>query len=958
MNSFSNDDLTLVTFSDLKFLFLRHLSKIKWVSIFCGSICFALLLLREPRYIAEATFKQTVRQNEIGLGLKESYQHLLSFPSDGATIPIMQSNEVLKDVVEDLGMQVVCNSDAILIKAMKRIIDNLSLELGKSLPDPDPFTFRDVSYRGEKPVKMFLKLIDKETYQMFDQNKRCVGEGTLGKPFALSMATWTLNRVPNMIKLNRLYPITIHPRAGAIGALRCKLKVVPWKQDKVILKLIFSCRDRFLAADVLNQVMKNYQKYLKRENDESCQLQLAYLHQREQELTQHYDAALIDHVDYLKENLSTNGFIGVSQEIEILSQPKHIYTSKLFDVDLELQRLDGRRDDPVFSIEDDDSRQSHQNHRALQQGRVVDEKKIRDAFPYLNERKQLENRLEDCDLDQKRSEGMLTGPIMVEIEEVAEQIREAKSLLQCVEKQEEIPPFPSLLKEPKSAIALLVKQMSESKALMDVREGAESSTVAITYVREFIDHLFQKRRILEENLTLQRQEPHDFSGLNLATAQELLVGYTRERDNLQAQMRELVFLRDQLSHADFEMSSLGGVFSDSVTADLVQKASAMALQLKDDSNRSDREQIRLQDALQIQKSFLSQYLFQTIELKKLRSKLLDDKITSLRRTTASLLQSEKLLLQNKLHELNQKMSDLPEKWRRESLLMLKKELGSMMLQGVSQLAETKNLGQHIFQTSSKPLDAAIPPTQVNPPKIFIFSFFSSLLAGICFYGFIFCKNMLKGFPATEENLKVSGFPISGSLSKDCNTHFSQLNPKDLETLRRVAAFLISQPRQQEALLASCIGGKYPDYTLSLAELLSMRGLRVLSITCVFDRVVHVEDMPGLWQYLHGPSIDLPLRRHLSFDHLPSGGTTRHAAELIGSAKFSSFLSRMRQKYDVILLFSSADAATAEGYAFLPIADSVIITVQQEKKEELLVYVDWAEKKGIRCATFVSFDELS
>src|SRR5262249_41918836 len=102
---------------------------------------------------------------------------------------------------------------------------------------------------------------------------------------------------------------------------------------------------------------------------------------------------------------------------------------------------------------------------------------------------------------------------------------------------------------------------------------------------------------------------------------------------------------------------------------------------------------------------------------------------------------------------------------------------------------------------------------------------------------------------------------------------------------------------------------------------------------------------------------LPLRRTLMFDHLPCGGTTRHAAEFIGNAKFTGFLSRMKQKYDLILLFSSADATSAEGHAFLPISDAVIVTAQQEKKDELLVYMDWASKKGSSCATIVYAEEF-
>ncbi len=945
MNSFSSDALTLVTFSDIKLLFFRNISTIKTTSILCGLMCMAFLFLREPRYVAEATFKQTQRQSEVGLNLKDAYQQLFSLSSEGATAGIMQSNEVLRDVIEELGMQADCNPGFIAVRALRRIRDNLLLELRSSIADPDRFAFRNVSYAGEKPLQLFLKLTNANCYQVFDENQQFLGEGKLAEPISISPVTFTLHRIPKSAQCDRWYPLTVHPWLPIVDKVRQKIKIAPWKQDKTILKLLYANRDRFLAADFLNQLMKSYQNYLKRESDEVYQLQLTYLLQRQRELTEVYDEALMEHVHYLKDSIHKNGFIGVTQEIEILSHPKDFYTSKLFDVDLELQRLYEKKDFLVpFKAE-------QQHFQAPQQV------KSKEDVSLCAEKQKVENRMESCDLEGKRKQAVVLQPLQTEIGGVSEQLSEAKLLLEHVAKQETIPAFPSLLKEPRSAIALLVKQMMDSQSA-NISEPKESPATTIAYVREFIEHLCQKRKILEENLQLQQQESHDFSGLNLTTAQELLAGYTRERDNVQAQLRELVFLRDQLSDAEFEVSSLGGVFNDSITSTLIHQASALALQLKDDSNRSVKEQARLIEALQTQKEFLSQYLLQTIELKKLKARLLSDKIVSLCQTAVGLLHSEKKLLKEKLHELNLKMSDLPERWRRESLLLLKKEMGAMMLQAVSQLAETKNLSQHIFQASSKPLDVAIPPTGVGAPKIFLFSLFSSLMAAICCYAVIFCKRMLKGFPVTEENLKVSGFPVCGSLSRYCDVNLSELPSKDLETLRRIAEFLVSHPKKSEALVASCIGGKYANYTMSLAEILSMRGLKILVINCTFDQVVHPDDLPGLWQYLNSQAMDLFPKNNGMFDYLPSGGTTRHTVEWMGSAKFSNFLSQIKQKYDIVLLFSSADANSAEGHAFLPISDSVTVAVQEEKKDELVVYLDWAEKKGIPCATFVYIRPLA
>ena len=108
------------------------------------------------------------------------------------------------------------------------------------------------------------------------------------------------------------------------------------------------------------------------------------------------------------------------------------------------------------------------------------------------------------------------------------------------------------------------------------------------------------------------------------------------------------------------------------------------------------------------------------------------------------MKSEKELLGQKLQEINLKMGDLPEKWRRESLLSLKKEIGSMMIQAVTQLAETKSLSEHTFQVGSRPLDSAIPPLEPKPSRLFLLSIVAAFFGGAGFYFGQLCKVLLKG----------------------------------------------------------------------------------------------------------------------------------------------------------------------------------------------------------------------
>src|ERR1700734_500586 len=167
--------MTVITLSDIKLLFRRNLSRIKWVSMMGALLCLILLLLREPQYRAEATFKQGAKSNEIGLSLKETYQQLFAPPSEGTTVAIMQSNRVLKGAVEALGLQAVCHSDLKIVRGLKRIRDNLFLELGGSLSDLDPFVFRHVSYSGERPLKLLIKWTEEGRYQVLDKNKNLLG---------------------------------------------------------------------------------------------------------------------------------------------------------------------------------------------------------------------------------------------------------------------------------------------------------------------------------------------------------------------------------------------------------------------------------------------------------------------------------------------------------------------------------------------------------------------------------------------------------------------------------------------------------------------------------------------------------------------------------------------------------------------------------------------------------------
>jgi len=915
-----SSEIPLITYTDLKHLFLRHRTKIKKGALFCGLAVFAFLLLKEPSYRVEAAFKQGTKPSEASSQMKEVFQQLLPPTLESGVATTMRSQEVLRDAVETLGLQISPKREFFLWRGLRRIGENLRAELTTSLSDKDPFYFEGVSYSGEENLPFFIEWKGEERFYLLDQTKKKVSEGKIGEPIPFQSAHFTLKQLPRNVQKDRPYGFLMQPWMKVVEGLKKKLDVRPLKTDKNIFHLSFSARDRHFASTFLNQVMLSYQKRLKRENEVICEEQICYLKEREKQLIDDLERAFGDHVTYLVENIGKNGCMGFSQEWEMLKEPKTHYLSKLFQVDVELERLLlGKQ--PPFS------------------GSLFDKemniKKVRGPS-HLQRRAPLEEE----SIQQK-----LEMPLIAEIQQVDAQISEAKRLLHCLEKGEDLPPVAFLLSDPKSTIAHLVEEIFKP-------QPDEEKAYSVSCLQGAIEQLELKYEMLSEDLGLQERGSHDFTGLSLETAQKLMIAYTEQKDRLQAEIKELVYLTDHLVSPDFELSSLATFIEGPVAGELIQRAGLVALQLKDESNRTPREQERLSELLTTQKHFLSQYIFQTVDLKKMRMKLLEDKINFLRRRTINLLRSEKDLLGQKLQEINVEMRTLPEKWKRESLLTLKQEMGSMMVQAVSELVENKTWNQKTFQVTSRPLDLAVPPLEPQHPGILLFSLIASLLGGAGSYLFFFCRSLFRGLPVSEENLRLSGLPVLGSLSQNGHSSLLEMREADLETLRRLAEFLA----KEEGKVTACVGGKYRDYSKALAEILAMRGKKVLLIECVFSR--EVEKRMGLWQFLHGLVETPPIYREGGYALLPSGATTRHGAELISSPGFSKLLSEVKSEYDTILLFSDASLTKAEAIGLLKIADRAIVTVQQESKELLAPYSDWAQKQGKERTTFIYAEEFA
>ncbi|MBI2742780.1 MAG: hypothetical protein HYX48_02560 [Chlamydiales bacterium] len=827
----------LVTAEDVQTLLRKIKPQLKRYALYAAALVVLLFSLKQPLYQATATFRQSTAQGEQRSELKSLLQAMSSGELSKSAGALMFSQKLGRPVIEKLGMQVSVHEKGLLTQMVSNLWGNISADIGLKRKKSANFVFRDVLYEGDERLALFLRFPEEGIVEVLDSKKKVMGVCKLGERFQHKKLSFTLEKARKSASKKKLYTVTVSPWTATLKQQIKRFNIKSSKLDKNILELTYANSNRKVAANFLNIMMAAYHDYLKLENDDLANAQLAYLDRRQAELTASLDDVLDEQSEYMKKNLGKDGFVGLKEEVEMLAIPKQAYTSKLFDLEVEQKRLKGG---------------AHADARA----------------PTL------------LDSQQKHYHDQLTNVSLQE-------------------------------------------------------SSMQASPLTPTE--------FQK---IEEEISKELQ------GINLNTAQSLYASYQNQLDTIQSKMRQLLYLRDRIHAPDFEISSLEPLLEDAVGRGVVQKAADIALQLRDQKNRSIKEILRLKESMQLEKDFLINHIDQTIELDKLRAKLVEEKIGSLQRICLNLLEKEKGLIGEKLEEISVKMEDLPEKWKLENHLRFKKELSMGVIEGISKVVETKNLHYNLFYVDSKPIDPALIPARLKPSGLFLSLIIGTFFAVAALSIFQLGRAISRGFVVTSESLLHYGLTLCGKLSHFAGAPLKELGHSDLETLRRITSFIGEKRSSNEAQMAVVVGGSSLDTAFNLAELLSFEGKRVLLVQSAFDRPVTPEQIPGLWHYLEGKIQAAPIQRRKTFDFLPTGGTSRHATELLNRASFKQLLEQQKREYDLILIYSTAKPALSEAHLFFKYADAIVVMTSDEKIEELAPYRKWNQARESSALGFV------
>lgn len=976
---FQEDDDAVISLRDVWQICKKGRKKIVFGTLFFGIIFGFLSLISPISYEAKATFKEKGKSNPTLLpsGLNSFLTNDFGSQTNSEAISTMKSRKILEQVVGKLGLQahIIPSGFGFKFQRLANIRDNLLTEyalfMHKKIPaleDSSPLIgIRHIKYDGEIPLHFKLQFLSERNYEVYNSNGSLLGKGILNIPFQGQGVTFTITSqdasTPDVLTSQQFH-VTLLSRVEIAEELSKTINVVIDQKDKHLITLKYSNSNRHLAASSLNTLMQTYQNYLKNEQQYYQNKQIDYLQARQDEMQNKLRSMMEKHAGAISSDLELTGFPDTKSALEFFGRAQEGYQKQLLLIDFEMARLE-----KSLTNENSEGSTLIENNASEVIGEI------------LTQIRRLKQHSDSIEL------ALITSPNNIQenlqtsfeehyrnLEEIKLLSKDAKETLAAIQTGNLPKPGSKLFQEPNYFVGAWCEKLNGLKS--NEQDFKECSANFSSYLSNLI-HLFQvHEKSIHERLIYRQSPQKEFQGLDLSMTKEIHLEGNKQLNETEALLLQHQFILHQMENPEFEISSLSSILKDFVSQEIVKKSSDLALNLNDLNNRSSKEQERLKEGLSVQKGFLSLHLKQTIQLLQLKLKLLQEKIEGIQKASLEIIQREISVLQENLRgyiatridnlkqerkvieqhqrELGQEMSKLPSKWVEEKLINQQMDLNKHTVEEVTRLVETKNITGNLELIQSAPLDLALAPLHPRSPHLLLFIIGGAILGSILSSGFVIMRTLSKGLPATADSLKLAKQHVSGNLSPLYQkANGKPLFDQDIETLRRLIAFLNSEPISEtdkspsskigrQALL---ITGKGPDCSQDVAAMLAKKGQKVLLVSLSFDKSCSEQELPGLMQFLEKETLEIKINQGGEFDWISSGGISRFASELIGSQLFIDLMQKLKLQYDWIIGVSHALPDSAEAESLLHIFDLACFTITEETLQSLQSSIHFIEYSG-------------
>lgn len=965
----------LIAFSDLVNLCRKAKKKVFLGAVIGITLASYYTLTRPIQYVAEATFRE---KGKSSTGIPSSLTALLfnnTAPTQGSeAISTMKSRKVLEPLIREMGLQASFAHQDHSLSKLNTIYRNLQTSFAywrnRQTPlfsDPESHLLCcEVIYKAEVPLNLQIAFTSENSFQVIDSKKKSWGTGVVGVPFQHAGLEFTLRHNPSAKTPFKpaVFHLHLAPMLNVAKELAAAIIIAPEKKDATLLNLQYPNSNRLLASQIVNNLMQGYHNYLQDSYDRQVEKQLAYLKERQDGSYAQLKNEMLAQATSLAEDITTTGSLDPEKELEFLSQHHYNIKKRLLEIDFEIKRIHRLQTESV-----------HTYLTSIQDPAALDT---------LNEIKSLRQQRDSLMLALRQAPGKDFTQIKQDFAQQVRDLEKVQYYLLAIsdvqaafanEKKAKTPLLsPEMLQDPALMLGiwhaeLLNKEIAWANALPDEKplrheQWSNCKANCSAYLANLQNLYLVQEKLLKERLALQHATPLEFQGIDLASAREFYKNYSTQLHETQAQIRQYAFIIEQLRDPNFEVTALSPTLPDSVSQAMISKTSELSLKLKDQRNRSDKEQARILEDLSHQRAFLIGHIDHTMQLTGLRENLIREKIQSLQSTTLELisqqlsiseqyirdylstrihsLEQERSLIEKQMAKLQDTMAALPKKWVGEQLIKLRLQQNTKMVEEISKLVETKNITHNLEVIQSGPLDEAVPLPLPKPRHLFFFALLGGIVGAALTVIFVILRSILKGIPASEANLALIGQKVAGSLTRRAASKAHEpLLDQDLDTLRRLVASITNRKHPSHPLLA--ILGKGPDYIDHLLHLLNAQGLKILYIDL---KVNCLSSEPGIFDYLSGKILSIPLQKRAAYDSISAGSITRHTNELLKSSSFQRLLGQLQPNYDLVIVASEALPLGAEAESLFAMFQNIAITITDEPLPRLTYYTASANKNVV------------
>lgn len=907
-----------ITLTDLFLMLKRNRRAIKWAGIFLASLGFIYGITRPVVYVAEATFRDKGKAGGMkSMSLAESILTSLPEKHDSEAVSAMQSSRLMQTIIQTLGLNGSLNKES---SSLERIQNNLIAEWAdyNKVKTPliasvrEPIQLTAITYSDEVSKPLRLTFIDENTFEVDGL------QGQLNTPFTTPTYSFTLIRTLDDPLSGRTFNATLFPLQQKADELKKLLKISPDTEDRYLIKIRYFDLDRHQAALFVNTLMEAYQDFLEEEHNRIAVTQLNYLKSREKEMAASLKQVMEEHAQNIQKDLSSSGFTHSQKEMEFITNQLLSINHKMMALEVEEKRLknllgnDFALTEQIAFINQADHPSLHEMSRKVRELRLSQDS--------------LDLALKDLPpLDKRTFQGL-----MKEMSALSSCCDQLDTMIQTVQKGGKLDPKHPLMQDPKYLIGAWYETSARAPF--------------VAYLQSLKKLFTMEKNTLQERVHHRQKGVDEYQGITLETAKEIYLQLAHDKLENERELKQIEFVLKQMEGPDFEISSLTSLLKDPIAQERIQKASLLSFALRDQVNRTSREQERTKEELQMHKEFLKTHLKESLKLLTLKDELLEDKNTALQQAmldmshreiallekqlqdylsqSLSHIETEKNMLKDNQEALKGKLTFIPEKWIEEQLLEQHLLRNQKNVENVTAWVESKNINNNLELIQSAPLDFASTPLNPKPPRLFLTTLLGGVMGLLLASLFTIATSLIRKIPLSPLNLELNGFHPVGLLSYKRKDKKLPLFDQNLDTLRKAIA-LIERPAPYSVVLFPAAG---LDFTDLLKELLLKQQKKVLTLSLTTDN-----GELGLKHYLEKSLEITPL---IHDDTLFSGGLDRFSNELLSHPKFKALLKLLLKEYDVVLATTSAPLTSQEAFTLLSTFDSSLIGLTEETFQEL------------------------